>query len=250
MLFPLLSLALASAFAQQAQGAISLVPRNELNVVTPLSQAQASTYMPFSLFAQASYCQPKQIEQWNCPGCEQLTGFKPTLTGGDGGRTRFHYVGFWPKEKAVVVVHQGTNPKSLKSIFTDLHVTKTRLDSEHFPGVDSKVQVHSGFAAAHAQSAPEILAEARRLLAQQKSRRVILVGHSLGGALAALDALSLRLNLPKHVDVQAVTYGMPRLGNHEFVKLFDEKIPDFKRIIHQRVRRRQPHPLSFNLTRS
>ncbi|KAL0951746.1 hypothetical protein HGRIS_008418 [Hohenbuehelia grisea] len=55
-------------------------------------------------------------------------------------------------------------------------------------------------------------------------------GHSLGGALATLDALYLTMHLPKDVHVKAVAYGMPRVGNPAFVKLFDDKVHDFKRI--------------------
>jgi len=37
------------------------------------------------------------------------------------------------------------------------------------------------------------------------------VGHSLGGAIALLDALALRAVLPPHVGVRAVGYGTPRV---------------------------------------
>jgi len=51
------------------------------------------------------------------------------------------------------------------------------------------------------------------------------VGHSLGGALAQLDALLFTLNLPRSVTIKAVTYGIPRVGNPEYAVFFDSKVP-------------------------
>lgn len=80
---------------------------------------------------------------------------------------------------------------------------------------------------------------------------LIQVGHSLGGALAELDALYLVLNLPSSVHVKSVTYGTPRVGNVAYADMFDEEVcaplgssrisssnfvqvPDFARINHSR----------------
>ena len=49
------------------------------------------------------------------------------------------------------------------------------------------------------------------------------IGHSLGGALAELDALYLTLNLPVDTSVKAMTYGTPRVGNAEYADIFDAK---------------------------
>ena len=50
------------------------------------------------------------------------------------------------------------------------------------------------------------------------------IGHSLGGALAELDALFLTLNLPSTIQVRGVTYGTPRVGNAPFAQLLDSKV--------------------------
>lgn len=50
------------------------------------------------------------------------------------------------------------------------------------------------------------------------------VGHSLGGALAELDALFMTLNLPSNVHVKAVTYGTPRVGNAAWASFFDSHV--------------------------
>jgi predicted lipase len=53
------------------------------------------------------------------------------------------------------------------------------------------------------------------------------VGHSLGGALAALDAVFLALNLPSGSEVRGVTYGTPRVGNAAFAELLDSIVGIF-----------------------
>ena len=50
------------------------------------------------------------------------------------------------------------------------------------------------------------------------------VGHSLGGALAEINALYMTLNLPSNVHVKAVTFGTPRVGNPAWATLFDSKV--------------------------
>jgi predicted lipase len=102
--------------------------------------------------------------------------------------------------------------------------------------------VHSGFAKAHADTGSVLVAEVRRLLAvtgyqsvtlvstteQHYVRWLILrassqVGHSLGGAVAELDALMFALQFPS-ITVKAVTYGTPRVGNPSFARFFDSKV--------------------------
>ena len=52
----------------------------------------------------------------------------------------------------------------------------------------------------------------------------------MGGALAELDAMFFKLNLPSSVHVKSVTYGTPRVGNPAWASLFDSKVSDFVRI--------------------
>lgn len=73
--------------------------------------------------------------------------------------------------------------------------------------------MHDGFANEHQQTAQIILNEVQRLLGTGVgSGGVVLIGHSLGGALAELDALYMSLNLPSSVKIKGVTYGTPRVS--------------------------------------
>jgi predicted lipase len=54
---------------------------------------------------------------------------------------------------------------------------------------------------------------------------VTAVGYSLGGAIALLDGLLLRMLLNPTTEVRVVTYGMPRVGNQEFAGFVDAMLP-------------------------
>ncbi|KAI0289196.1 Alpha/Beta hydrolase protein [Russula brevipes] len=199
--------------------------------VTPLSSDQFADFVPYIEFARAAYCSPNKIDGWKCgAACNALPGFLPTLTGGDGDGTQFFYVGFWPARSAVVVAHQGTDPLKVMAVLTDLNLKSVAPDPTLFPNIPSEVQVHSGFALEHQRTAPQILAEVKRLMAKYSSTHVILIGHSLGGALAELDAMFMKLNLPEGTTVQGSTFGTPRVGNEAWATLFDSQISQFTRM--------------------
>ena len=55
---------------------------------------------------------------------------------------------------------------------------------------------------------------------------VTTVGHSLGAALSLLDSVYLRLQLPADITVQAIVYGLPRVGNQDWANFVDELMLD------------------------
>jgi predicted lipase len=59
------------------------------------------------------------------------------------------------------------------------------------------------------------------LTQQYPDADVTIVGFSLGGAIALLDGVLLRMLLNPTTDVKVVTYGMSRVGNNVFAGLVD-----------------------------
>ncbi|KAF9451947.1 alpha/beta-hydrolase [Macrolepiota fuliginosa MF-IS2] len=212
---------------------VAAVPMAKLDkrAVTPLSSTDLSSLAPFTQFARAAYCPTDVLKNWSCgEACSALSGFQPTLVGGDGNAVQIFFVGYWPTQNTVVVAHEGTDPTQLVSDLTDVNILMDPLDTSLFPGVSSSVQVHDGFRNEHALTAPQILTEVKKLMAAHNTQSVTCVGHSLGGALAELDALFFTLNLPSSTAIRAFTYGTPRVGNPAFAQLIDAKVPAFKRI--------------------
>ncbi|KAJ3849049.1 Alpha/Beta hydrolase protein [Lentinula lateritia] len=197
--------------------------------VTSLSTAQFSSFAPFTQFARASYCDG--FQDWTCgAACDANADFEVSLAGGDDSDIQNYFVGFSPSLSSIIVAHEGTDPLQLESDLTDVEVLLASLDTSLFPGISSSVQVHDGFKNEHAKTASVILAEVRTLMASKNTKNVMAVGHSLGGALAELDALFFALNLPSGSNISAVTYGTPRVGNPAFASLIDQHVPSFKHI--------------------
>ncbi|KAG9224176.1 hypothetical protein CCMSSC00406_0006844 [Pleurotus cornucopiae] len=209
--------------------------------ISTLSTAQIASFKPFSFFASAAYCQPARTLAWSCgANCNANADFIPTASGGDGSSTQFWYVGFSPSQNSVIVAHQGTDTSKIQALLTDAEAVRGKLDASLFPGVPSAVTVHDGFRDEHAKTAPTILAAVQRTLsAHPASKRVTVVGHSLGtpgsffllqwlntgagAALALLDGVYLPLHI-SGVTFRTIGYGMPRVGNQDFANYVDSHI--------------------------
>lgn len=103
--------------------------------------------------------------------------------------------------------------------------------------------VHTGFLASWAQARKLVLPVLEGARAEHPGYPVRLVGHSLGGAVALLAALELRVALGWG-DVAVTTFGEPRAGNEGFVRFVDRVFgldgddgydPDLERRTYRRV---------------
>ena len=80
--------------------------------------------------------------------------------------------------------------------------------------------VHMGFLASWKAAREEVLPHLRDLYRRYPDHPVHLIGHSLGGAVAALAALELKVAMGID-NVVVTTFGEPRVGNEGFVKFLN-----------------------------
>jgi hypothetical protein len=59
------------------------------------------------------------------------------------------------------------------------------------------------------------------VLNRHNASSVVVIGHSLGAAIALLDSVYLRLHLPASTGVSTVGFGLPRVGNAAFADYVD-----------------------------
>ncbi|KAM6497181.1 lipase class 3 family protein [Amanita muscaria] len=204
--------------------AVQAVPFERRQSINSLSTPQISAFTPLSHFAAAAYCQPDVTRLWTCGAdCQANADFIPVAAGGDGASVQFWYVGFSPSLNSVIVAHQGTDTTKIQAIATDVNAFQESLDSNLFPGIDSSVEVHNGFANEQAKTATQVLSAAKSALSTHGATSVTVVGHSLGAAIALLDSVYLPLHLPG-VSFTTVTYGMPRVGNQAFANYVDSHL--------------------------
>ncbi|CUA74267.1 Lipase [Rhizoctonia solani] len=219
MKFGSVAVAIASSLLVSAAPTPVDVEQRADSSVTPITAATISSYASYVNFAAATYC--SGTANWSCTACKRVPGFVPYATGGDGDGGMS--VGGHQAPRSSLRMRERTQLSYANALFGP-------LDSTLFPGVPSNVQVHSGFRNAQASTASAVLAAVKKVIADKGATKVTTVGHSLGGAIAALDALFLKKNLPSTISIKAVTYGQPRVGNQDFANLIDTEIADFSRI--------------------
>ncbi|KAG9253622.1 Alpha/Beta hydrolase protein [Emericellopsis atlantica] len=134
-------------------------------------------------------------------------------------------------ERAIIVAFRGTY--SITNTVVDLSTTPQKYTS--YPSPDhgggeppekpshecTNCTVHSGFLQSWKTTREEVIPQLISLREQHADYPVHLVGHSLGGAVACLAALELKVSLGWD-DVVVTTFGEPRVGNARFARFVDE----------------------------
>ncbi|KAJ7780080.1 alpha/beta-hydrolase [Mycena maculata] len=106
---------------------------------------------------------------------------------------------------------------------------KFRLRPFDSPGITAAVRVHRGFLAAYNNVVNDILQIVRDQLAQYPGYRIVVTGHSLGGAIASLAAPSIKTALP-NANITLFTFGnlsksgQPRVGDADYAAYVEELI--------------------------
>lgn len=207
-----------------ASTAVHATPLKRDTSISLLSTSQISTFKPYTSYASAAYCSAASTLAWSCgTNCVANPLFKPVASGGDGDDIQYWYVGYDPTLKTIIVAHQGTDPTEIEPLVTDANFFLTTFDSTLFPGISSSIKVHDGFHDAQAKAAPAVLAAVKTAISRYSTKSVTVVGHSLGAAIALIDAVYLPLQIPS-ISIKAVLYGMPRVGNQAFADYIDAHV--------------------------
>lgn len=214
----------------------------------------------------AAYCNISNLPTWNCTRCEP--NFTPQRVVFDPLWDLLGFVGWSDELNGIVVAFRGTDSHSYYNWVENMRTWRTDL-ALALEGIPPHALVHGGFFYSYNSSflAGNISAGVQEILEAREAHpkgsgggggggpwlfpgkdrdgggsrnwnvssapTVFVSGHSLGGALATLCALDLKvtLGLP---DVRVVTFGSPRVGNYIFAKWFEEEIGPHWRFTHNR----------------
>jgi len=139
----------------------------------------------------------------------------------------------------VVICFRGTLAKgnaleTLGNALTDGNILKSSpsffLNTSALTQAQRNSRVHLGFNNAYWRLRPNIVAA----LQPHGGKQVYVFGHSLGGALASLCALDIRINFGR--DFRSVTHiasGAPRVGDRVFCQTFESQVPNNLRFVIQ-----------------
>ncbi|EKM59656.1 uncharacterized protein PHACADRAFT_114705 [Phanerochaete carnosa HHB-10118-sp] len=216
---------------------------------TPVSQSTIdSTLRRPAFFARAAYCSPQSVQTLSCGApCDVINTIKVLQAGGDEAATPRFFIAQDPDNQSIVVAHQGTDPEELLSDLNDLEVAQVSMNTTLFPSAAQGSLVHDGFQQTQGRTADLVLSTVKSALASTGYTNVLVTGHSLGAAVATLDAIMLRMQLPSNVGVDSVVFGLPRVGNQQFANMIDSMLPSFSHVTNQKdpVPIVPPQDLSF-----
>ncbi|KAF8507716.1 Alpha/Beta hydrolase protein [Gautieria morchelliformis] len=119
------------------------------------------------------------------------------------------YIARDDSRKEIVLALRGS--MSPVDLLVDAYVFLIPFD---FPGVAAPpgTMVHAGFLSGWKAVAPVVLDSVGVQLQEHSDYNIVTSGHSLGGALASIAAMSLRAKFP-FTNISMYTYGQPRTGN-------------------------------------
>jgi predicted lipase len=95
------------------------------------------------------------------------------------------------------------------------------------PLKDGPPMVHRGFLRAYESIRPGLVTAFTEI----EPSHVYVIGHSLGGALAILAALDIKMQFPG-THVAMYNFGSPRVGDPLFAHIYDELVRNSYRVVH------------------
>lgn len=216
-----------------------------------------------------SYCNSSNLEPWNCTRCEP--GFIPRKAIFDPSWDLQGFVGWSEELNAVVVSFRGTDSRSyynwvenMRTWRTDLALSYPGMPEHAFVHGGFYYSYNNSFLSGNVSLAvadlvSEYISSATGkqgggaggnwlALSTKGSQKkysssilddkdlqyaptVYVAGHSLGGALATLASIDLKMNL-KLPDVRLISFGSPRVGNAVFAEWFQKSIGPHWRFTH------------------
>lgn len=131
------------------------------------------------------------------------------------------------KKNELLITCRGT--ESLSDIITDLKLWRDNLYDIYYNNNFQKYKtkfsipkVHAGFYEQYHTIKDIIYQKIHTYLETEENPVIIFTGHSLGGALATIGAACMSIIFKhRNVNVKCYTYGSPKVGNYEFVNIFN-----------------------------
>ncbi|GFF49327.1 actin-related protein 2/3 complex subunit 1 [Aspergillus udagawae] len=181
--------------------------------------------------------------------CSELQGFELVTTWNTGpflsDSCGYIALSHEPSPKRIIVAFRGTY--SIANTIIDLSAypqayvpyhPENGRESDHLQC--RNCTVHAGFLASWSNTRAIVLEQVAAARARYPDYSLVLVGHSLGGAVAALAGVEMQL---RGWNPQVTTFGEPRIGNKAFVGFLDRifdldglgadaQDPRFRRVTH------------------
>ena len=175
-----------------------------------------------------AYLDPKN----NKGKCKELNIFEPYFFDSSDSGFVDAQVYIFEKEEKLIISCRGTESKS--DIWSDLKIWTDSLTDLYYHNNFKNFKdrygipyVHSGFYEQNNSIKFIIYSKILKYLEKNYEHPdIIFCGHSLGGALATIGAICMKIQFlnRKNLRISCETFGSPRVGDSTFVKIFDKFI--------------------------
>lgn len=172
--------------------------------------------------SQATYCLPDTVgsSAWECASCSPEVTYATTLV----TRGELAVIGYIAERDTLFVGYRGST-----NIQNWIDNIKVRQES---PYRDADVGVEHGMYSLYASLRVDVRSILNNMVTKYDTRRLLITGHSLGGALATLTAFDLLYAKAPFLVTDLVTFGSPRVGNERFAQYFEEFDVNVTRVTH------------------
>jgi predicted lipase len=161
-----------------------------------------------------------QTSKWDCITCDAENSYENILIQ-NGEQVIF---GYNEEYKSIFVSFRGS--ENIQNWISNIQVSQTT------PYPEPTIAVEKGFYNLFFSLQTNIYTIIDKLVAKHHTNQLLLTGHSLGAALATLNAFDI-LYYQKNYKIRAlITFGSPRVGNINFAKTFETYNIYTKRITH------------------
>jgi len=200
------------------------------NYVATNSAYNETTANHSLMFSLATYCSESQLESWTCAYCRAIkhfTLYKYVTAGTDNSLVAL--VGYDSGYDQIVLVFRGSD--DLPNWVTDFDFVQV-----DYPAVAGG-RVHAGFYEAWKTMQDAVTTVYKEVLNDYPNSPVLLTGHSLGAALAALAFLDLKNVYANDSSLYPEafylhSFGQPRWANPTLAKYFTSQISYHWRVVY------------------
>ncbi|KAG2493000.1 hypothetical protein HYH03_008664 [Edaphochlamys debaryana] len=184
--------------------------------------------------ASIAYCaHPETLQSWNCTRCAEVPGFVPHTVAFDSVWDLSAFAGYHKPSDTVWLSFRGTDSSNWSQWAENMRAWRTdhMYPVPNFP----HALIHAGFYTLWTGSSLQktFTDAVVELMAAHPRSRMVVTGHSMGGALAQLAGLEFKLSYNRTLTT-VYTWGSPRVGNLAYAQLFSTFVDVSWRFTHNR----------------